>query len=639
MAGIATAVIAAEVAAAIAAAEAAAIAAAEAAAIVAAETAAAATAAEITVAGTTGGASAVFPTAGALGQGAATGLAPGVSAGGVTAPGASSLSAAGSQTGNVFSRGLTQAGEILNNPYVQGGVAVAEGGRTYAETGDLGQSFMAGLGAWGVTGGLGSLSSFAGRKLGQQAISQGSKQLIRPAINQIDNSIAAGLRNPASSGGIRGAAGEVTNVGQTIGTDARAFTGTGTPYNMYGGAPQVRGGPNINTGLYSSTPQVPLGAAQQPSSGIVSLTTPSPTPAPPVATTPPAPAGKPGMFDDFPNNYPGGTTGVLATGAIGGPMLMDAMQPSNNLRQPETKVTPYRGPYKPVERIAQFPTGPASYTDTSERQYFNDVNPYPGITEYPGAVKAAVGGLMGLAGGGSYDDEAGHDGYAEGGEVEKKMATPDMNAIQEYVRGINPQIEASASNPLQSYLDNIGRQQQRPQVPDILKQLQAQQATQTQTPVDSSERNYGFKPITVEEAPLGDKYAPYRPATFTAPGIDAHEYQYADTSKYVYNPETQQMEIPLAVGGLTSLARGGNYLDGPGDGLSDSIRATIGNRQPARLADGEFVISADVVSDIGGGSSKAGAKKLHAMMDRVRQSAHGTKKQVKKINDRKVLAA
>jgi hypothetical protein len=372
------------------------------------------------------------------------------------------------------------------------------------------------------------------------------------------------------------------------------------------------------------------------------------------------------MFDDFPNNYPGGTMGVLATGAIGGPMLMDAMQPSSN-RRPETKVTPYRGPYKPVERIAQFPTGPASYTDTSERQYFNDVNPYPGITEYPGAVKAAVGGLMGLAGGGSYDDEAGYDGYADGGEVEKKMATPDMDAIQEYVRGINPQIEES--NPLQSYLANIGRQQQRPQVPDILKQLQAQQATQTQTPVDSSERNYGFKPITVQQAPpvqyapapqprngmeflfsgmmgkqaapvpIVDEYAPYRPATFTAPGVDEHEYQYTDTSKYVYNPETQQMEIPLAIGGLTSLAKGGNYLDGPGDGLSDSIRATIGNRQPARLADGEFVISADVVSDIGGGSSKAGAKYLHAMQDRVRQRAHGTKKQVKKLDLRKVLPA
>jgi hypothetical protein len=491
---------------------------------------------------------------------------------------------------------------------------------------------MAGLGAWGVTGGLGSLSSLAGRKLGQQAISQGSKQLIRPAINQIDNSIATGLNNPSTTGrGISGAAGEVTNVGQTIGTDARAFTGTGTPYNMYGGAPQVRNAPNI-TNLYPSTPQVPLGAAQQPPSGIASLTTPKPTVTPSTTSTPPTPTEKPGWFDDFPKNYPGGTMGVLATGAIGGPMLMDAMSPSSN-RQPEKKVTPYKGPYLPTVRNAQFPTGPASYTDTSEFQYFDDVNPYPGVTEYPGAVKAAVGGLMGLAGGGSYDDEAGHDGYADGGEVEKKMATPDMSAIQEYIQGINQQKEAS--NPLQSYLDNIGRQQQRPQVPEILRQLQTQHAT----PVDTSEHDYGFKPITVEESPLGDKYAPYRPATFTTSGPDAHEYQYTDTSKYVYNPETQQMEIPLAVGGLTSLARGGNYLDGPGDGLSDSIRATIGNRQPARLADGEFVISADVVSAIGGGSSKAGAKKLHAMMDRVRQSAHGTKKQVKKLDDRKVLAA
>jgi hypothetical protein len=474
-----------------------------------------------------------------------------------------------------------------------------------------------------MTSGAGSLSSFAGRKLGQQAISQGGKQLIRPAINSLDDSIAAGLTNQASGRGLSGAAIQTPNVGQNItNRAAQNFAG-----NMYSAAPLP---PRV-----APTSGLPLGSTQQP---LAPLTTPKPTVTPQAGApaTPQASAGKPGMFDDFPNNYPGGTTGVLATGAIGGPMLMDAMQPSSN-RRPETKVTPYRGPYKPVERIAQFPTGPASYTDTSERQYFADVNPYPGITEYPGAVKAAVGGLMGLAGGGSYDDEAGYDGYADGGEVEKKMATPDMDAIQEYVRGINPQIEES--NPLQSYLANIGRQQQRPQVPDILKQLQAQQATQTQTPVDSSERNYGFKPITVEESPLGDKYAPYRPATFTAPGVDEHEYQYTDTSKYVYNPETQQMEIPLAIGGLTSLAKGGNYLDGPGDGLSDSIRATIGNRQPARLADGEFVISADVVSAIGGGSSKAGAKKLHAMMDRVRQSAHGTKKQVKKLDDRKVLAA
>lgn len=81
----------------------------------------------------------------------------------------------------------------------------------------------------------------------------------------------------------------------------------------------------------------------------------------------------------------------------------------------------------------------------------------------------------------------------------------------------------------------------------------------------------------------------------------------------------------------------GGYLDGPGDGLSDSIPATIEGKQPARLADGEFVVSSDVVSGLGNGSSKAGAKKLYAMMDRVRQQAHGTKKQIRKVNEKKVM--
>jgi hypothetical protein len=85
-------------------------------------------------------------------------------------------------------------------------------------------------------------------------------------------------------------------------------------------------------------------------------------------------------------------------------------------------------------------------------------------------------------------------------------------------------------------------------------------------------------------------------------------------------------------------ARGG-YLNGPGDGLSDSIPATIEGKQPARLADGEFVVSSDVVSALGNGSSKAGAKHLYAMMDRVRQKAHGTKKQINKVNTKQVMPA
>jgi len=77
------------------------------------------------------------------------------------------------------------------------------------------------------------------------------------------------------------------------------------------------------------------------------------------------------------------------------------------------------------------------------------------------------------------------------------------------------------------------------------------------------------------------------------------------------------------LGSLGSYSDGGRLLKGPGDGVSDSIPATIGrNRQPARLADGEFVIPARIVSELGNGSTEAGAKKLYAMMDRV-QKARG----------------
>jgi hypothetical protein len=96
-------------------------------------------------------------------------------------------------------------------------------------------------------------------------------------------------------------------------------------------------------------------------------------------------------------------------------------------------------------------------------------------------------------------------------------------------------------------------------------------------------------------------------------------------------------------GGMYGLAAGGmlppRFLSGGGDGMSDSIKANINGRQEARLADGEFVIPADVVSHLGNGSSKAGAKQLYSMMDKVRQARVGTKKQGKQINPRKYLAA
>jgi hypothetical protein len=88
---------------------------------------------------------------------------------------------------------------------------------------------------------------------------------------------------------------------------------------------------------------------------------------------------------------------------------------------------------------------------------------------------------------------------------------------------------------------------------------------------------------------------------------------------------------------LGGYSDGGRMLKGPGDGMSDSIPASIGGKQAARLADGEFVVPADVVSHLGNGSTDAGAKKLYGMMDKVRHARTGTKKQGKQIKADKYL--
>jgi hypothetical protein len=82
------------------------------------------------------------------------------------------------------------------------------------------------------------------------------------------------------------------------------------------------------------------------------------------------------------------------------------------------------------------------------------------------------------------------------------------------------------------------------------------------------------------------------------------------------------LEDGYAGGGIASLggySDGGRLLRGPGDGVSDSIPAVIGKKQPARLADGEFVVPARIVSELGNGSTEAGARKLYAMMERIQR--------------------
>jgi hypothetical protein len=116
------------------------------------------------------------------------------------------------------------------------------------------------------------------------------------------------------------------------------------------------------------------------------------------------------------------------------------------------------------------------------------------------------------------------------------------------------------------------------------------------------------------------------------------------TSQYsmATDPMSGNIANRMAEGGITSLggySDGGRLLKGPGDGMSDNIPARIGRKQEARLADGEFVVPADVVSHLGNGSTDAGAKTLYAMMNKVRKARTGNKKQGRQIQASSYLPA
>ena len=113
-----------------------------------------------------------------------------------------------------------------------------------------------------------------------------------------------------------------------------------------------------------------------------------------------------------------------------------------------------------------------------------------------------------------------------------------------------------------------------------------------------------------------------------------NKVQYFSPTSDVFQQDTNG----FAQGGLASVAPKGMYLGGSTDGMADQIPATIDNRQPAALSDGEFVIPADVVSHLGNGNSDAGAKQLYGMMDRIRKARTGTTQQGKQINPNKFLA-
>lgn len=287
----------------------------------------------------------------------------------------------------------------------------------------------------------------------------------------------------------------------------------------------------------------------------------------------------PGGMGRFGSAFGEQTGGGLGTSAalmgLSAP-FMEAAQPQYAL--PETTTgSSYSGPYKPAERKVQYPGQTRNLRDSSEFSYFNVTNPYPGIVRYQ------------------------EGGAVSGGEELNRavqMPSPD------YQTGTAPEFNYNFQ-PVEA-----------PGVPTSAAPMQGISSTPM--------RNIPFNPKRAIKQGNLQRATPSNAI---------------DLSGYKYDPVTQSM-VPtvtqMAQGGLAALnafSEGGmpkgRFLQGAGDGTSDSIPATIGGTQPARLADGEFVIDARTVSEIGNGSSKAGAKKLYAMMERV----HAERKKAKRGQD------
>jgi hypothetical protein len=234
--------------------------------------------------------------------------------------------------------------------------------------------------------------------------------------------------------------------------------------------------------------------------------------------------------------------------------------------------------------------------------------------------------------------------YAVGGQVEQMSAQNAISGNQMYPQSqlqtpmyINPMM----SRPIQNDVINTGLD--APTHPYTGEQMYAKGGTTTST--DASKRYAQMMGIKSAEQQRADEeyldaYAKRESAksintdadvdTRTKDPLNASLTSLKKIGKRVgikpvdlpkSNTTDSNVFHAAANGGimhsLGGYSDGGRLLRGPGDGVSDSIPATIGDRQPARLADGEFVVPARIVSELGNGSTEAGARKLYQMMERI----------------------
>lgn len=462
------------------------------------------------------------------------------------------------------------------------------GGGAFLATGSLQQGLMAGLGAYGGAGLMGGVTAAGAQEVaGQTLAEEAAKNQAENAIAQQAATVEATNAAQAANLGAPGVyAPPSTSTAGMFDEAARDVVSNSADMSYITPANQ------IPPSTYGATANADQLAAAKANTGFTDL----------------ASKGFSSLGTETGRNAAiqgmGGGMGAAKYGlAAAAPIIADEMAPKP-YAPPERKVDADMG-----QRYAydsgysnDIPgrTGPASYTQISNEEAKKLYGfAEGGNVQYPAGesvLRMAGGGSAGYTGNvGDYsaaDAAAARGGYGLGMDYSGYDAAPNVGIAA----AMAPTV-ASGANPNQRIVDLYAKVEAK-RIADEAAEAEA-------------------KRIADAASSIGDTF------NFFGSGGDGGG-SYA------------------AGGGISTLggySDGGRLLKGPGDGMSDNIPAQIGQKQPARLADGEFVVPADVVSHLGNGSTDAGAKQLYKMMDKIRQARTGRKTQGKQINPNKFVPA
>jgi hypothetical protein len=509
-------------------------------------------------------------------------------------------------------------GIATENPML--GAAVAGMG-SYATTGSISRGLMAGLSAYGGAG-LGASLAEAGAEAGTEAAVNAGNEAIKESANQmVTSNLSAALPEGATVSAETGA-----QIGNMKDAAQAMKDGLITPEQYSQLASQ-----------YSAGYAPVMNAANTMGSGLQAIT------------------ASPSALGKF------ASSNISNIGMTAAPMFAGELtkRPTLPGASTEQKSNPFGLKTLSPDFKGSFPAQPTpAYVARYPNYVQTPYNPYAPVGTPTTEVRAASGGLMdapptpGLMDGGNTAnvDFMGGDMYPTSQQHRSYYATPTQmptsaqSVVASYEPKTNPLTGEMTANMREGGIASYsGKYGSMVAATDMLQ-------------------NLGM-PGKADYLPKGDPgiYQDTDPNTRNLDAYSASLFRLQQKAKAAgmkpsaianLKPVMQLGDIEADAGGgivgmagggetysLGGYAAGGNprLLKGPGDGMSDSIPANIGGKQPARLADGEFVVPADVVSHLGNGSTDAGAKKLYGMMDKIRRARTGKKKQAPEVKADKYL--